>query len=192
VNQVLEFLTLSHLALFMAFICSVWAIRTLFTREGKSLFTPLFFVLIFVAGSIVLDMHNISQYNLLNLKQKLFPEKPLLLNYEIQEWKSDFTRYRSYTFSHPRPKITLKPTDGGKYFILEDIDQLNAILRALKLPEVTHGTPELATITGSTLDVTKFQWKDYPLGTLTVIRDLCRDRQALTSYHCLSRIIIAY
>jgi len=192
VNQVLEFLTLSHLVLFLALLCSVWAIRTLFTREGKSLFTPLLFVLVFVAGSIVLDMQDLGQYNLLQVKQKIFPEKPLVLNYEIQEWKSDFVRYRSFTFSDPRPKITLTPTEGGKYFILEDIDQLNAILRALKLPEVTHGTPELATITGSTLDVTKFQWKDYPLGTLTVIRDLCRDREALTSYHCIARIIIAY
>lgn len=191
-NQVLEFLTLRHLVLFLGVIFLFWAVRNLFIRGGKSILTPLFFVFLAVASSIIVDIYPAGQYNLLELKQKLFPPKPLVLNYEVREWKSNFVRYRSYTFFKPRPKLTLTPIESGKYFVLEDIDQLNAILRSLKLPEVTHGTQELALLTNNPLDVTKFQWKDYPLGTLTVIRDLCRDKKALTSYHCISRIVISY
>ena len=191
-NQVLEFLTLSRFVLILGGLFLFWAARNLISQKGKSILTPLFLVVLAVAGSIIVDRYPAGHYNLRQLKNYLFPPKTLVLNYETREWKSDFIRYRSYTFFDPKPKLTLTPTEGGKYFVLENIDKLNAILRSLNLPEVTHGTQELAVTSKSTLDVTKFQWKDYPLGTLTVIRDLCRDKKALTSYHCVSRIIISY
>jgi len=56
---------------------------------------------------------------------------------------------------------------------------------------VDHPVRELAALTGSANDLKTYRWDDYKLGVLTVVRDICQDRDRLESYECIESIFIS-
>lgn len=78
-----------------------------------------------------------------------------------------------------------------KYFDIKDVHSVNRILEYLGLPLVDHPVRELAAITGSANDLNTYKWDDYELGVLTVVRDICQDRDRLESYQCIESIFIS-
>jgi hypothetical protein len=90
----------------------------------------------------------------------------------------------------PPPELKLEMDPGGKTFTLKDPESLNNVLTQLNLPPVSHGVPELSTITANRTDQQVYRFDDYPLGTLTVERSLYQNTKVALSYYCISRIII--
>ena len=62
---------------------------------------------------------------------------------------------------------------------------MNKVLTMLGLPPVKAGAKELSSITGRATDVNHYRWDDYPLGTLTLERGLCQNKDSLERYHCI-------
>ena len=79
------------------------------------------------------------------------------------------TSYVRYTFEgEPKPKLSLA-SEGA----IAEVSSINEALRLLNLPEISHGVPELESITGSRMDRGFYYWEDYPLGTLILNRTTC-------------------
>ena len=97
-----------------------------------------------------------------------------------------------YDFEYPKPKLNLTLDKEGRYLHLKNVSSLNAVLKALDLPKVHQGMPELVFITGSRSDIRKYRWEDYPLGVLIIERDICQDRKKFQSYNCLSALTIKH
>ncbi len=189
-EEILAKISLSQLALIPALICLILFFRALFSKGNSYFLKPFLLLLVFFALFIFLNEQDYGKQTLLELKEKHFPKKILPLNYTVNQVSSGGLQKKIYIFNDPRPKITLVAMEGGKYFVMKKVDALNAVLRKLKLPPVKEGVAELATVTGSTLDTAKFRWERYNGGTLTVIKELCRDKDALTFYHCITSIIV--
>jgi hypothetical protein len=77
------------------------------------------------------------------------------------------------------------------YFHIKNVDSVNRVLEYLGLPKVKKAVPELASITGSRNDLYLYRWEDYPLGILTITRDICQDRDRLESYQCIVAVTIS-
>jgi hypothetical protein len=81
-------------------------------------------------------------------------------------------------------------TDGGKYMTIKDVRSVNVVLEYLGLPPVAAGVPELASLSGRTIDADKFRWDDYERGVLLLERGICRDMTSAQSFTCIARITV--
>lgn len=189
-EEILAKISISHLALIPAFIYLILFFRALFSKGNSYFLKPFLFLLVFFALFIFLNEQDYGRQTLLELKEKHFPSKVLSLNYTVNEHSSKGVYRKVYVFQDPKPKITLVPMESGKYFMMKNVDTINAVLNELNLPPVKEGVPDLSTVTGSNLDTAKFRWENYRGGTLTVIKELCRDKDSLTFYDCISSIIV--
>lgn len=124
------------------------------------------------------------------VKNDLFPPKPLHAVFEKREMISAGESRTIYSFSEPGPELALSMDEGGKTLSITDIDPLNRILVYVGLPPVKKGAPELSSITGSSLDVDKYRWDDYELGTLIVERGICRNVTTTSTYPCVETITV--
>jgi len=90
---------------------------------------------------------------------------------------------KSYIFTDKeKPKLNLCEND------ICDVSTVNAVLSFLKLPNVSTGVPDRESITGHRWHRGTYYWKDYPLGPLTVERDLCGHGE--NKYDCILKIRI--
>ncbi|MBP6909168.1 MAG: hypothetical protein KBC18_01950 [Candidatus Saccharicenans sp.] len=138
------------------------------------------------------------------VKNDIFPPDVPQYSYTRTEEDNQYSHRLIYTFmltpsesalertsDVPRPpELKLEMDPGGKTFTLKDPESLNIVLAQLNLPPVSHGVPELSTITGNRTDQQVYRFDDYPLGTLIVERSLYQNTKVALSYYCVSRIII--
>jgi hypothetical protein len=125
-----------------------------------------------------------------SVRNDLFPPKPLHLLFDKRESITGDVLRTVYAFTDPGPELVLSMEKGGKYLAVTDIDPLNRVLEYVGLPPVKHGTNELSAVTGSNLDVNKYRWDDYELGTLIVERGICRNVASVATFACIETITV--
>ena len=124
------------------------------------------------------------------IKRDLFPVQTRAYVYKVQEAKYAGRRATEYFFEDPGPPLSLAMAEGGKYLEIRDVEPINALLEYIGLPPVDEGVPELAAITGSSIDAERFRWDDYEKGVLVITRGICRDMASAKTFPCVSQITI--
>lgn len=186
-GQLMSIRMIATIFLVLAFL---WLLKIMIKKQFEYLFrASLAFIFIFLIF-IFLQRSEIGEWNVFDIKEKMFPEKIPSLNYRLDKGPLMGDTKMRYVFQEPKPKLSLTLDRKGSYLHLWNVKSLNAVLEGLGLPRVSSGVPELSSITGSRWDIRYYRWGDYPLGILIIERDLCQDRKRLTSYHCLSILTI--
>jgi hypothetical protein len=146
-----------------------------------------------VAALLGLGLYYVSQTKLERLsyraiKEELFPVKSGVYTFHKREGTIGDRTITDYVFDDPGPPLSLVLIEGGKYMAVEDVRGVNAVLQYLGLPPVKEGVPELASLTGRTLDADKYRWDNYELGVLLLERGICRDMSSARTFTCIARI----
>jgi hypothetical protein len=182
---------LKNIVLVLLGLSVIWLIRVLVRRETENLVRAV--VVSFLFGAVFFYLQHVKLQRLTfgdiraQIKDTFFPEQPP--NYIFQ--KEETANYIRYYFESPGPKLSLDMDASHKYFNIKDVHSVNRILEYLGLPMVDRPVRELAAITGSANDLNLYRWDNYTLGVLTIVRDICQDRDKLESYQCISNIMIA-
>lgn len=148
-----------------------------------------------VAALLGLALFYINQTKLERLsfravKEDLFPLKTRAYIFARHEGHMAGIPITTFVFEDPGPPLSLALQKGGKYMAIRDLRTVNSVLEFLNLPPVSAGVPELAFITGQTLDTDKYRWDDYALGVLLIERGICRDMTTAESFTCIARITV--
>ncbi len=160
-------------------------------KESDNIRRALIFGLIFGAIYLALDLSKIDRLTWSEIKIHLFPPDMTDYPYTVDVTTFENATTTQYIFEENRgPTLSLSLDSNGKYFDLIDIAPVNSVLEHLGLKKVYRGVPELASITGSHLNVNQYRWDDYPGGVLTIERALCRDQDSLTTRHCIASITV--
>jgi hypothetical protein len=182
---------LKNIVLVLLGLSVIWLIRVLVRRESENIGRAALVCVLLGAAFFYLQHVRLQRLTFRDIRAQIkntfFPEKPP--NYIFQ--KEENENYIRYYFESPGPKLSLEMDASQKYFHIKDVYSVNRILQYLGLPKVDRPVRELASITGSANDLDTYRWDDYKLGVLTIIRDICQDRDKLESYQCISNIIIA-
>jgi|YelNatPaOPRAMG01_1025707.scaffolds.fasta_scaffold135013_2 hypothetical protein len=177
---VLVILAAALLALFISLI----------RREWDNVLRSVIFALIF-AGLFVFFQHTKMEHlTIAELKKELGLAKAPEYVFIKEEGQDLYKQTVRYFFPEPGPRLNLTIDESGRYLHLDKIDEINRVLDYLGLKKVTHGVKELASLTGSQLDVNLYRWDDYPDGILTIERAICRDKRTFNSYNCLQSITL--
>jgi hypothetical protein len=148
-----------------------------------------------VAALLGLGFYYVSNTELETLsfravKEELFPVKARAYTYAKREGNIAGSPTTTFIFEDPGPPLSVAMIDGGKYMAIRDVRTVNVVLEYLGLPPVKGGVPELASITGKTLDADKYRWDDYAKGVLLLERGICRDMTAAQTFTCIARITV--
>jgi hypothetical protein len=185
---------LKNIVLVLMGICVIWVIRVLVKRETENLLRGALFLIFLGVAFYYLQHSNLERLTWgdfkAQVKDTFFPEKTVSYVYEKNEVGSAGRNFVVYTFQVPAPRLSLSIDSDRKYFHIKDIHPINRTLEFLGLPKVNTAVKELASITGSQLDINLYRWNDYPLGVLTIERGICQDRDRLESYQCILKITI--
>jgi hypothetical protein len=185
-----QLITLRAIATLLLLLSLLWFLKLMIKKKVEHLFrASLIFIFIFLIF-IFFQRSEIGSWNVFDFKENLFPEKAPTLNYRLDRGPFEGDIKLRYVFEEPRPKLDLTIDKGGKNLHLWNVSSLNAVLKALDLPRVHQGMPELASITGSRFDRRHYRWGDYPLGILIIERELCQYKNTLQSYNCLATLTI--
>ncbi len=123
-----------------------------------------------------------------SIKEYLFPVPERDYPFERKEGHVGGRPITVYIFQDPGPPLSLAMMEGGKYMAIRDLRRVNNVLKLIGLPPVDAGVPELASLTGKTVDADKYQWDDYEKGVLVIERALCRDMTTASSFPCIATI----
>jgi len=189
---ILHLLTIKTLATIILVLILLWFLKLMIKQQYEYLFrasmTLIFVFLIF----IFFQRSQIGEWDIYDLKEKIFPEKLPTYNYRLERESLRKDIKLHYIFQDPKPKLSLTLDKKGKHLHLWNISSLNAVLKSLGLPPVQSGVPELSSITGSRWDTGHYRWDNYPLGVLIITRDICQNKKTLQSNPCLSTLTIKY
>ena len=189
---------LGHLITFRAvttlllILAVLWLLKLMIKKQIEYLFRASLILIFIFLVFIFFQRNEIGKWDVFEIKGKIFPEKIPTLNYRVDKGPLMGDVKLHYVFEYPKPKLNLTLDKEGNYLHLRNVSYLNAVLKALDLPKVHRGMPELASITGSRIDIRKYRWGDYPLGILIIERDICQDRKKFQFYNCLSTLTIKH
>ena len=187
--------TLKHIVLALIVISVIWFIRILVKKEFENVVRTLIVGALLGGAYFYLQNTKLERLHLSDvraqIKDTFFPEKMPNYIFHRDERNDASGHYIRYFFESPGPKLSLELDPSGKYFNIKDLNSINRILKYVGLPEVNRRVPELASITGSANDIAHYRWDDYEHGILTIIREICQDRDRLESYQCISNILIS-
>lgn len=165
---------------------------SLVRRELDNILRSLLFALIFLGLFFFFQKTKMEHLTFGELKKELGLAKPSEYIYIKEEGRNLQKRVVRYFFPEPGPRLNLTIDESGRYLHLDNIDELNRVLEYIGLKKVTHGAKELASITGSQLDVNVYRYDDYPDGILLIERAICRDKRTFNTYNCLHAITIQF
>jgi hypothetical protein len=168
----------------------VWVIACIVRNDTATIIRALLVTAVLGAAFYYVHQTRLQTLSFKSVKEDLFPRAPLSLSYEKTEATFNGIPETVYSFAEPGPELVVSLEEGGKYLTIPDVDPLNRVLQYIGLPPVTHGVPELASITGSPLDVNKYRWDDYALGTLIIERGICRNVRTAETYPCIGAITV--
>jgi hypothetical protein len=151
---------------------------------------------ILVAAALGLGLFLVSQpgasvdgkISFTTIRDHLFPVPERDYSFDRREGHSAGRQTLTFIFYDPGPPLSLALMEGGKYMAIKDIRRINAALKAVGLPPVSAGVPELASLTGKSVDSDKFRWDDYERGVLVIERGICHDMTSARSFPCVSTI----
>ena len=185
---------LKNIVLVLLMLCVVWIIRVVIKKEIENLLrTGLILLLL---GAVFYYLQTTKSETLTfsgiraQIKDTFFPEKAPNYIYNKEDGVAGRGNYVRYYFESPGPKLSMHYDPKTQYFHIKDVYSVNRILVYLGLPKVKAAVHELASLTGSRNDLTLYRWEDYQLGTLTIERGICQDRDRLESYQCIVSIMI--
>jgi hypothetical protein len=167
-----------------------WVVICVVKNDTATILRALVTMVILGLAFFYLNQTKLQTLSYKNIKNDLFPPKPLHISFEKHDTVIASTLQTVYTFAEPGPELVLSMDEGGKYLTISDIDPLNRILEYVGLPPVKRGTRELAAITGSNLDVDKYRWDEYELGILIIERGICRNVATTNTYPCIESITL--
>ncbi|HYA48311.1 MAG TPA: hypothetical protein VEG35_01315 [Burkholderiales bacterium] len=167
-----------------------WVIILIVKNDTTTIIRAIITTVVLGVVFFYLNQTKLQTLSFKSIKNDLFPPKPLHFLYEKRESFSGDQLRTVYSFAEPGPEFVLSMEEGGKSLAVTDIDPLNRVLAYLGLPPVKKGTPELSTITGSTLDANRYRWDDYELGVLLIERGICRNIDSASTYPCIDTITI--
>jgi len=186
--------TLKYIMLGLLLLCVIWLIKIIAKKEMENLIRTILLTIIFLAAFLYLQQQKTEKINFADVKAQVkgtfFPAKPLHFIYYKEEGRAGAKRFVRYTFESPGPKLYVSMDADQKYFNLKDVYELNRVLEYVGLPKVQKPVPELASISGSRNDLNLYRWDKYPLGILTIERQICQNRDTLESYQCIQAIMI--
>jgi hypothetical protein len=170
----------------------VWVIACVVRNDTATIIRALVVMVVLGLGFYYVHQTRLQTLSFKSVKEDLFPSAPLSLSYDKRDTTVGGVSATVYGFAEPGPELVLSMDEGGKYLTIRDIDPLNRVLQYVGLPPVKHGVPELASITGSDLDASKYRWDDYELGILIVERGICRNVRTAGTYPCIQALTVQY
>jgi hypothetical protein len=186
----LESLTLTHVIGLLLILVSLWLIKIIIKKERRNVFMGMLLFLFLLATFLYLDLKVPEKWAFSDLKETLFPSKQTEIKYSVKQWSTLNNTFTRYTFKKPYPRLGVTLDERGKYFHLKNPGALNRVLKFLNIPEVEEGVQELASLTGSKDDVSRYRWDDYPLGVMVVEKTLSQNKTSLETHQALWRITI--
>ncbi len=185
---------LKYIMLGLLMICVIWLVKIIAKKEMENLVRTILLIIVFLAAFLYLQSQKTEKITFGDIRAQVkgtfFPEKPLHFIYYREEGRTGTRSYVRYSFESPGPKLYVSMDQNQKYFNLKDVYALNRVLEYVGLPKVQKPVPELASITGSRSDLNLYRWENYPLGILTIERQICQNRDTLESYQCIQAIMI--
>ena len=185
-----ESLTLTHVIGLLLILVSLWLIKIIIKKDRRNVFKGMLLFLLLLATFLYLDLKVPEKWTFSDLKEALFPYKQTAIKYSVKQWSTLNNTFTRYTFREPYPRLKVTLDEKGKYFHLKNPGTLNRVLKFLNIPEVEKGVQELASLTGSKDDVSRYRWDDYPLGVMVVDRILSQNTASLETHQAISRITI--
>ena len=189
-ENILKTIPINWITAVLMILVSLWLIALIIRKERAFITRAVLLLLFFLSIHLYLNFSDPSTITIFDVKDALFPPKPLILDYQVSTRHTFEATFTRYVFKEPLPRLSLKMDESTKYFHIEDIRPINRILRQMGLPEVKQGAPELVSLTGQRFHISQYRWEKYPLGIMTMEKTLCQDTDALETYHCLISIRI--
>lgn len=171
-------------------LCILWIIVIIVKNDMQTIARALLVAAVLGLALYYVNQTKLEKLSFTAIKQDLFPVKARAYAFERREGHIDGRPTTTYIFDDPGPPLSLVMMRGGKYMTIKDVRSVNSVLASLGLPPVTEGVPELASITGQSLDTDKYRWDDYEKGILLLERGICRDMTSAQSFTCIARITI--
>lgn len=168
----------------------LWMVILIIKNDAQSLVRAIIVTVLVGAAFYYVNQTKLETLSFKAVKEDLFPQRYRSYPYQKVDSTVGGISQTTYIFPDPGPKLTLEIEEGGRYLTIKNLDQLNRVLADLGLPPVKSARRELASITGSRLDVNLYRWDDYDLGELTVERGICRITDSAQTYPCISTITL--
>ncbi|MEN6312074.1 MAG: hypothetical protein ABFD80_11110 [Acidobacteriota bacterium] len=168
----------------------VWVIACVIRNDMATIVRALIVLVLTGVSFYYLNQTKLTTLSFKAVKNDLFPAKPLHLVFEKRERVVAGEAQTMYIFAEPGPELVLSMEEGGRSLAVTDVDPLNRVLDYVGLPPVKTGARELASVTGSSLDVDKYRWDDYELGSLIIERSICRNITTTNTYPCIQAITV--
>lgn len=189
-ESILRTVTLNMVISVLLILTAIWLIALIIKKDRAFITRATLLLLFLLSVHLYLNFSSPSTLTIADLRDYIFPPKPLELNYIVETRYTPQATVTRYVFKQPHPRISLAMDREGKHLHLEDIRPVNRILRGLNLPEVKEGAPELVSLTGSKLHINHYRWEKYALGIMTMEKTLCQDMEAIESYPCILLLTI--
>lgn len=168
----------------------LWVVLCVVRNDTATIVRALIVTVLLGVVFFYLNQTKLQTLSYKSIKNDLFPPKPLSVAFQKRDTVVNGVSQTIYVFADPGPELVLSMSDGGKSLSVTDVEPLNRVLEYVGLPPVDHGAPELSKVTRSNLDTDKFRWEDYPLGTLTIERGICRDITTTSTFNCIQAIVV--
>jgi hypothetical protein len=168
----------------------LWIVVIVVRNDMQTIIRALIVTALLGLGLYYLNQTKLETLSFTAIKQELFPIKSRAYTYNRRDSYDAGRTVTAYIFEDPGPPLSVAMIEGGKHMAIKDIRPVNVVLEYLGLPPVAAGVPELASITGRSLDSDKYRWDDYERGVLLLERGICRDMTSAQSFTCIARITI--
>jgi len=168
----------------------LWIIVIIIRNDMQTIIRALIVTALLGLGLYFLNQTKLETLSYTAIKNELFPVKARAYAFERRDGYSSGRPTMTFVFEDPGPPLPVVMVSGGKYMAIQDVRHVNVVLQYLGLPPVNEGVPELASITGKSLDTDKYLWEDYERGTLLLERGICRNMTSAESFTCIARITV--
>ncbi len=168
----------------------LWIIVIVIRNDMQTIIRALVVAVLLGVSLYYLDHTKLEKISFRAVKEELFPIKARAYTYSRRESYDAGRPVTTFVFDDPGPPLSVAMINGGKYMAVDDIRTVNVVLQYVGLPPVTAGVPELASITGRSIDSDKYRWDDYTGGTLLIERGICRDMTSAQTFTCIARITV--
>lgn len=184
----IETATLKTIVTVLLGLCALWIFFLIVRRDFDSIVRAIIVTLIVGAAFFYLQQTKLEKISFAGVKKELLPARKPTWVFRVVEGQWGGCPTVTYLFQDPGPRLKLELDANKKNYHLTDIGPLNEALAYIGLPPVKTGVRELASITGSLIDVNTYRWDDYPMAPLIVERGLCHTKSEVETFHCIVSI----